>query len=833
MYDAWFDDILDDVRDNVLGEYWNKYLNYKYYREILKELLHRSKLLHNHKYPSRSSVLHFNYGGGYELESPSNSVNHIEKYEVPENELNELHHVYYFIINHIVKTQGEEKNMLTESNDKQKEFLDKVVDRLLKESEYRFWDDGPFTIQVQETHLKKIRVDIKFGLVNLWREDPIEYFDMQMVLRNIDRRRKRKYEYLEDYEKDQLTNIYGLNSDEMEEVVEKYYREFYSNIYNSYLEMDEDDKVPTSKPEKWMRGDEVFDIGGRLNESLSSRVNKDVDKLFKDDSTLKGEENIKNKFKKLFDMDDWVADHAMVLYLSKQQSLNESIDKQKRYLDRVIEQLVKDTIIYPHDQVVTISTSGDPDTKFSANRIFNSDSPNEDYFYNRFLSHTIDECRGVYGLTNEEISYVWNKYFHQIKTNLNNYLKNLNESTEKPKGMDLKYLFKVADSIMKEIELDDYEIPGAKMRGYGPWNDNSTGHYGFWTGLQKHAKDIYGLTQAETEMVSDLVWDSLNAKNIYLSTYIHADEKTRNHFGSLREQYYEEWDERSREQNINLLKSKGIDILSTDINVPFYRRIDSKEIRFLKNIADRLDKESKIEVVGGDYAIDDEDFLLLTPFGKFEYFDFINEYRHRRFEKYVDDLYAVGDNQIMFPTGKSIAKTRESAFLWEMYKDKLKRKHLKLMNPGLPDIPDDAIITEQDLSNDDHKSLLKSFEVMDTPEEIATEELGSLITWVKDLPEELFLYRVLYLDDVNDINYDELGSHYSQDRTDLINNHYDRGSIYGHGQGEDAYLITVKVPKSEVDVMDTLNNNILYPHEKEITLKDKGRGATYLDIEKI
>ena len=148
------------------------------------------------------------------------------------------------------------------------------------------------------------------------------------------------------------------------------------------------------------------------------------------------------------------------------------------------------------------------------------------------------------------------------------------------------------------------------------------------------------------------------------------------------------------------------------------------------------------------------------------------------------------------------------------------------------DIPDNAIITENDLTGDEHKSLLRSFKVMDTPEEIASEELGNMITWVKTLPEELFLYRVLYLDDVNDINYDELGSHYSQDRTDLINNHYDRGSIYGD-MGEHAYLITVKVPKSEVDVMETLNNNILYPHEKEITLKDKGRGAQYLDVEKI
>ena len=649
---------------------------------------------------------------------------------------------------------------------------------------------------------------------------------MQMVLRNIDRRRKRKYEYLEDYEKYQLTNIYGLNSDEMEEVVEKYYGEFYSNIYNSYLEMDEDDKVPTSKPEKWFRGDEVFDIGGRLNESLSSRVNKDVDDLFSTNKKLSNEKKIKSIFMDKYGMNKQDADQAMVIYLSKQQSLNESIDKQGRFLDRVIEQLVKETILHPsHNGGTMISLPGDPDERWNAIKMFD----HLDYLYNRFLAHTINHCRNVYGLTDEEINYVWDEYFHQIKTNYN-YLKGLNESTEKPKGIDLKYLFKVADSIIKEIEIDDY--PMGKTRGYGPWNDNSTGHYRFWVGLEEHAKDTYGLTDAETETVSNLIWDSLNSKNIYLSDYIHADEKTRKHFKTLREQHYEDWDERSREQNINLLKAKGIDILSTDTNVPFFKRIDSKEIRYLKKIADRLDNESKIEVVGGDYAIDDEDFLLLTPFGKFEYFDFITEYRHRRFEKYVNDLYAVGDNQIMFPTHNSIAQARESVFLWEMYKDKLKRKYLKLMNPGLPDIPDNATITEQDLSNDDHKSLLKSFEVMDTPEEIASEELGNMIKWVKTLPEELFLYRVLYLDDINDINYDELGSHYSQDRTDLINNHYDRGSIYGD-MGEHAYLITVKVPKSEVDVMDTLNNNILYPHEKEITLKDKGRGAQYLDIEKI
>ena len=569
--------------------------------------------------------------------------------------------------------------------------------------------------------------------------------------------------------------------------------------------------------------DKVVD---KLNESLSSKVNKDVDDLFSTNKNLTDEKKIKSIFMDKYGMNKQDADQAMVIYLSKQQSLNESIDKQGRFLDKVVEQLVKETHIdvgdgslYAPGNTHITKARG---SQFVAKQALNPEFPS----YNILFSHILDHCREIYGLTDEEIRYVWNQYFDEIESNYN-YLKSLNESTEKPKGMNLKYLFKVADYIMKEIKVDEstyiYTVSAGKgtSRAYSPWSKYLTGSRGFWVGLEKHAKDTYGLTDAETEMVSNIVWDGLNAKNIYLG------EK---HFGSLREQHYEDWDEKSREQNINLLKAKGIDILSTDINVPFYKRIDSKEIRFLKKIADRLDKESKIEVVGE--AIDDEDFLLLTPFGKFQYFDFINEYRHRRFEKYIDDLYAVGDNQIMFPTHNSIAQTRESAFLWEMYKDKLKRKWHKLVNPGL-DIPDEAIIIEQDLSDEELKSLDSSFENMGMPPEMAAEELGDLITWVKTLPEELFLYRVIYLDDKNQLNYDELGSHYSQDRTDLINNHYNRGSIYGHKQGEDAYLITVKAPKSEVDIMETLNNNILYPNEEEITLKNKGRGATYLDIEEI
>ena len=46
-------------------------------------------------------------------------------------------------------------------------------------------------------------------------------------------------------------------------------------------------------------------------------------------------------------------------------------------------------------------------------------------------------------------------------------------------------------------------------------------------------------------------------------------------------------------------------------------------------------------------------------------------------------------------------------------------------------------------------------------------------------------------------------------------------------------LVTVRADKKQIDIVETLSNNILYPNEMEITLKDKGTGVTIIDIEKI
>lgn len=123
---------------------------------------------------------------------------------------------------------------------------------------------------------------------------------------------------------------------------------------------------------------------------------------------------------------------------------------------------------------------------------------------------------------------------------------------------------------------------------------------------------------------------------------------------------------------------------------------------------------------------------------------------------------------------------------------------------------------------------MKKLEEMGFDKESAVSELDYLIDYVDNLPETIKLFRILSVDDVNDINKDELGSHYSTSKKDLISSH-----SYVSEFGENKYLVSVEVPKKLIDVQSTLENRILYPNELEITLKNKGKGAKILNIKKI
>ena len=66
-----------------------------------------------------------------------------------------------------------------------------------------------------------------------------------------------------------------------------------------------------------------------------------------------------------------------------------------------------------------------------------------------------------------------------------------------------------------------------------------------------------------------------------------------------------------------------------------------------------------------------------------------------------------------------------------------------------------------------------------------------------------------------------------------MRNHYNRGSLQGSCFGDKIFLLTVEVDKTKMDVVETLSNNILFPHEEKITLKNKGRGVKILSVTEI
>ena len=140
------------------------------------------------------------------------------------------------------------------------------------------------------------------------------------------------------------------------------------------------------------------------------------------------------------------------------------------------------------------------------------------------------------------------------------------------------------------------------------------------------------------------------------------------------------------------------------------------------------------------------------------------------------------------------------------------------------------ILNEQiTLSHADTELMYDAYKQMGLDEEWAIEDLQSLLEWLNGLPDTIILYRLLYLHEEDDINKEELGDHYSDNKKELLYNHHNKGSIYSD-YGENPILLTVKIKKDQIDIFNTLHNNIMYPHEQEITLKNKGKGSELIDV---
>ncbi len=117
---------------------------------------------------------------------------------------------------------------------------------------------------------------------------------------------------------------------------------------------------------------------------------------------------------------------------------------------------------------------------------------------------------------------------------------------------------------------------------------------------------------------------------------------------------------------------------------------------------------------------------------------------------------------------------------------------------------------------------------MDFSQKEAENEVEYYLKWAKNIPKTQKGYRILVVNDKKDINLDEIGSHFSKNKVELLSNH-----SFCTGCGEKYFLITAKIPKKEVDLQEMLINNILYPNEYEITVKNKGKNVKIVKIEVI
>ena len=117
--------------------------------------------------------------------------------------------------------------------------------------------------------------------------------------------------------------------------------------------------------------------------------------------------------------------------------------------------------------------------------------------------------------------------------------------------------------------------------------------------------------------------------------------------------------------------------------------------------------------------------------------------------------------------------------------------------------------------------------------DFAKDHLKSFIDLFNDLPDPIRLYRVIYLKSKNDFDRDRPGSHYVLNKEKLIRDHYD-SMLYDYSKFDEskAYIISVMANKNKIDFDETIKNNLAYPHEEEITLKDKGRGVNTISIER-
>jgi hypothetical protein len=223
---------------------------------------------------------------------------------------------------------------------------------------------------------------------------------------------------------------------------------------------------------------------------------------------------------------NYVWDQYKVIFDHKINSkpMNESIDNKKEfYLEKIVQFMVDDTKI-DHQQILFPFMSS-PYLSVNITKYTFS------YFYTVFSDYCID----TYGLTDNEIYYVWNQYKKFILEKV--YSLPMNESVDNKKE---KYLDKIVKYLVEDTKIDyelgeiilPFPVPPLFVARF-PFDFINEQHYlRLRYFFQEYLKDTYGLTDNEIYYVwekyrtnildknSKPMNESVDSKKIYLDKIV-------------------------------------------------------------------------------------------------------------------------------------------------------------------------------------------------------------------------------------------------------------------------------------------------------------------------
>jgi hypothetical protein len=236
------------------------------------------------------------------------------------------------------------------------------------------------------------------------------------------------------------------------------------------------------------------------------------------------------------------------------------------------------------------------------------------------------------------------------------------------------------------------------------------------------------------------------------------------------------------------------------------------------------------KVVLKSFNLSEGELNLSDPFSRVFFISdglmtMLNDRYKVKFARYIADIASQKPDDE--PVPEFFVENELRAWLNEKFllDPPLDMKKLRIGSNEQPNINENYVR----FSDDVYSSLIDVYNTIGVDSDSAKNELDEIISYYEKLPNNMTLYRLVFSDSEEQIDRQYPGYHYTRSKKDLLDNHYYQ-SYRDSSQGENPYILKVKVQKQMVDFYDSIKNNILYPGEKEITLKDKGFGAKILEI---